>query len=167
MTGTAPAAHHEFVFHGGRRRTLRFWLFVLPVVFVVAVVALVSALLQPASDNSGGAGHIAIPVFVIVAAGAGLLISLAQWWEDETFVHVEGETLVLRHGSHRWRGRTTHFIRTAPVTLSLEGPRGSQAFFLAQEGIRLRLGDANTTGPLQPANLEAWLRAQGFKVEHG
>jgi hypothetical protein len=167
MTGTAPAAHDEFVFHGGRRRTLRFWLFVLPIVLVVAIVALVGALLEPASDNSGGAGHIAIPVFVAVASAAGLLVSLLQWWEDETFFHIEGDTLVMRHGSHSLRGRSTHFTRLAPVTLSVEGPRGSQAFFFAQEGVRLRLGDANTAGALQPANLEAWLRTRGVKVEHG
>ena len=166
MTGTAPGAHDEFVFHGGRRRSLRFWLMVLPVLLVIALIALVSAINQGTSDDSGGAGHVVIPFVLAVVSVLGLVITIAQWWEDETFFTVDGDTLSVRHGSHSLRGRVTHATRSAPVLVTREGIRGNEAVFVTQADTRVRLGDANTAGTLQPANLEAWLRTRGFKVEH-
>src|SRR3954451_2755711 len=111
MTGTAPGAHDEFVFHGGRRRSLRFWLVVLPVLLVVGLVALASAINQPATADPGGVGHVAIPWAATVISLLGLVVVVAQWWEDETYFQADGERLFLRHGSHSLRGRATTFER--------------------------------------------------------
>ena len=96
MTGTASAGHDEFVFHGGRRRSLRFWLLVLPVLAVVSIIALVGALNQGTSDDSGGAGHVVIPVVVAVGSLLGLVVTLSQWWEDATFFAFDGEAVTSR-----------------------------------------------------------------------
>ena len=166
MTGTAPAGHDEFVFHGGRRRSLRFWLLVLPVLLVVSVIALVGALNQGTSDDSGGAGHIVIPAFVAVASVLGLVVTLSQWWEDATFFVFDGAALTARHGSNRMRGKAVTFARTEPLHITTEGTGGNAAVFVAQGGDRVRLGETATSGPLQQPNLEAWLRTRGFTVEH-
>jgi len=165
MTGTAPAAHDEFVFHGGRRRSLRFWLVVLPVLLIIAIVALVSALAAPASADPGGVGHLAIPSFVAVISLLGLVITVAQWWEDETFFRAEGDGVTIRHGAGGMRGRTTVLMRALPVRVTVERSGSNQAVFVGQGSARVRLGDVITVGPLQQTNLEAWLRAQGMRVE--
>src|SRR6478609_3679260 len=103
MTGTASAGHDEFVFHGGRRRSLRFWLLALPVLLVVGLIALVAAFKQGTSDDSGGAGHIVIPAFVVVASALGLVVTLSQWWEDATYFAFDGDAAAVRHGSQRIR----------------------------------------------------------------
>ena len=113
MTGTAPEAHDEFVFHGGRRRSLRFWLVVLPVLLVIALIALVSAINQGTSDDSGGVGHVVIPFVLAVVSVLGLVVTLAQWWEDATYFRFDGERVAIRQGARSIQG-THHHASSAP-----------------------------------------------------
>lgn len=155
----------EFVVRGGRRKPLRAWILVLAVILVIAVMSLANAINQPVSDDPGGAGHVVIPWFGAVFCTLGLAVVFGQWWEDSTYLLVDGERMRVRHGTNRFRGRTTWFDRSAHITLSGEGARGSTALFLAQGESRVRLGDVNAIVPLQSSRLAEWLRAAGFTVD--
>lgn len=155
----------EFVVRGGRRKPLRTWILVLAVILVISVITLASAINQPVSDDPGGAGHVVIPWFGAVFSVLGLAVVFGQWWEDSTYLVVDGERLRVRHGTNRWRGLTTWYDRSTHIALSGEGSRANPALFLTQGEARVRLGDLNAIVPLQSSRLAEWLRAEGFAVD--
>jgi len=155
----------EFVVKGGRRAPLRMWLLVLVVILVMAVTSLAGAINNPASDTSGGVGHVFIPFAGTVFSFLALVVVLGQWWEDATFLDVVDGRVRVRHGTNKIRGRATWYDRSEHIALSGESARGGTVLFLDQEGRRVRLGEANAIMPLQSSRLQEWLRAAGFAVD--
>jgi hypothetical protein len=146
-----------FVLHGGNRPRLRNRAIILIGIAVVALVVLINAFQQPTSDNSGSVGHIVIPAAIAIGCLAGTILTLSQWWEDNTYFTIEGDRLAVRHGGGR--GRPAWLEREVPIELSAEGASGSRSFFVTQGDARVRLGDVD------PHQLDAWLRGRGFTVQ--
>jgi len=160
-----PASDNEFVLHGGRRSRLRNRAILLIIVIGIAVAVFINAVEQAKSDNAGSVGHLVVPAATAFGCLAVLVVTLSQWWEDATYLRVDGNRLGISHGMGAHGGRSTWFDRGSPIVLTTEGIGANEGLFASQADARIRLGDAVAVPPLQLAHLEGWLRGHGFVVE--
>ena len=163
----AVASQDEFVIRRGKRGKAGTRALLFTAILVVAIIALVVAISQPShfGNGGGGVGTIVIPLFGAVGSAIALFVYVTQWWEDECWCSVAGNSLILRQGTHAMRGRATHFDRTSPVTLLTEQGASEHRVFVEQGENRVVVGDAAEIGALQLTNFAAWLRAAGVIVD--
>ncbi|MGC4175721.1 hypothetical protein [Demequina sp.] len=161
------APDDEFVLHGGRRSKLRNRAVLLVVVAVIGVAVLINALQQAKGDSNGSSGNLVIPAAVAIACLGWLAITISQWWEDSTFLAVDGDRLLASHGTGARHGRATAFAKGEPIVITHEGAADHGAVFASQGDARIRLCDAMAMTPLQASHLDSWVRLHGFAIERG